>query len=584
MRRLMMQLTHDEIFQKIIHFNYPQQAGWIVNANTTVYIAGRAFGKDHGVVSPVTLRNMKGMPRGATAFISPTFIKAKTDMIPALIKAWEKFGFYEEIDFWVSKNIPSTIPHVKAYEHPREPQYSIFWRNGHVIRIIGLDNKKTANGQSNDYLVLNEGRFIKYEDFIARVKPTNRGNEDTDFVNLHYHHGTLITTDMPASAASKWILKYENEMDQVQIDLIVSFDLAYREALKEIGGEILSIDPTRSMIIKKDKDRLLETMRDLVANGRLTEALDKRFRKELKRLEDILFELRREAVNFIRASTLDNIDAVGVRFINEMKRDLSEKEFDRSILNIEVDEVKAPFYSTFSDELHGYDNINYDYVEAFEDAGALPQPWRKDGDIDPNRPLQMGCDWNKAMTCCVIGQEFPHVFKMLNALQVFDPERIRHLAKQIDDYYIDFPTKKIVHHFDHTATGEDAIKEKSYYVEMHDELTNLGWVVEDHYIGKAGGHGLRNKLFLRVYAEDDINTKAIRINSTNCKDNLIKSLANCGSKQSVEGVIKKDKDPELSPHVPPQEAPHFSDAHDTLYIGVFQDRLGDAGFEPDATM
>ncbi len=579
-----MQQAIEEIKQRIIHFNYKQQAAWIVNANTTVMIAGRAFGKDHGVVSPVTLRNMKGMPRGATAFISPTFIKAKTDMIPALVKAWEKFGFYEEIDFWVGRYIPTSVKHEKAYEHPREPQYSIFWKNGHVIRIIGLDNKKTANGQSNDYLILNEGRFIKYEDFISRVKPTNRGNEDTFFNDLHYHHGTLITTDMPASAASKWILKFEKDMDPEQIDLIVSFDLAYREAIKEIAGEILSIDPTRSDIIKKDKDRLLDTMRDLVANGKLTEALDKRFRKELKRLEDILFELRREAVNFIKASTLDNIDAVGVRYINEMKRDLTESEFNRSILNIEIDEVKNPFYSNFSDELHGYDDINYAYVEAFEDANALPQPWRKDDDLDPLRPLHVGCDWNKAMTCAVIGQEFQHVFKMLNALYVLDPERIRHLCMQIDDYYTGFPTKKIIHHFDHTATGEDAIKEISYYKEFNEQMTLLGWVVEDHYIGKAGGHGLRNKLFLRVYAEDDINTKPIRINSTNCKDTLMKSLTNCGSTQSVEGVIKKDKDPEKKGTVPPWEAPHFTDAHDTLYIGVFQDRLGDAGFEPDATM
>jgi hypothetical protein len=580
----MMRPQDNEIIQKIIHFNYPQQAGWIVNANTTVFVAGRAFGKDFGVVAPVGLRNMKGMPRGATAFITPTFIKAKTDMIPALVNSWEKLGFYEEIDFWVAKYIPSNIKHEKAYEHPREPQYSIFWKNGHVIRIIGLDSKKTANGQSNDYLILNEGRFVKYEDFIGRVKPTNRGNEDTKFADLHYHHGTLITTDMPASRLSKWILDYEKKMDQDQIDLIVTFDLAYREALKNIGDELLSIDPERSVIIKKDKDKLLETMRDLVASGKLTEALDKRFRKELQRLDDILFELRREAVHFIRASTLDNVDAVGVRYINEMKRDLSDAEFNRSILNLEIDEVSEPFYSNFNDELHGYDDINYAYLEAFDNLDELPQAWRKDDDLDKSRPLQGACDWNKRMTCMVIGQEFPHVFKIQNALQVFDPERIRHLAKQFDDYYAGYPTKKFIHHYDHTAIGEDSLKEKSYAQELHDELTNLGWTVEDNYIGKASGHGLRNKLFLRVYAEDDINTKPLRINSTNCKDNLMKSLSNCGSKQNVKGIIQKEKAPELSLSVDPREAPHFSDAHDTLYIGVFNDRLGDMVFEPDATM
>lgn len=575
-----MQIPNDDaVKQKIIHFNYPQQRAWIVNANTTVGIIGRAGGKDHGFVTPTLLRNVKGMPRGATAFVSPTYIKAKTDMVPALIKALEKFGFYEEIDFWVGKYIPASIPHDKAYEHPRDAEYSIFFKNGHTVRIIGLDNKKTANGQSNDFLLLNEARFIKHEDFISRVKPTNRGNEDTDFVNLHYHHGTLITTDMPRSVKSRWILDYEKEVDFEQIDLIVSFDYEQRELIKSIGHDMLGLDPKLSLQITIDKEKLLATMRDLVAKQKLTEALEIRFRKEINRLDDILFELRREAVYTIRASTLDNLDAVGVRFVNEMKRDLTDNEFDASILNEEVKSTDDPFYSTFNDEHHCYDDINYEYVELFKTAEVLPQPWRKDSDLDKSRPLQAACDWNKKMVCMEIGQEFPHAFKFLNSLEVFDPDRIKHLAKKFDNYYAGFPTRKVVHHFDHTAIGEDASREISYYQEFNQELRALGWTVEDHYIGQASTHRSRNKLFLRVYAEDDPGTKRCRINSTNCK-NLIKSLSDAGSYQTEAG-IKKDKRPELSKDVKPEHATHHSDAHDTLYIGVFQARLGEDDYEPD---
>lgn len=578
----MMQLQNDaDIKQKIIHFNYPQQRGWIVNANTTVAIIGRAGGKDHGFVTPVLLRNVKGLPRGATAFVSPTYMKAKTDMVPALIKALEKFGFYEEIDFWVGKNIPQNIPHEKAFEHPRDADYSIFFRNGHTVRIIGLDNKKTANGQSNDFLLLNEARFIKHEDFISRVKPTNRGNEDTDFINRHYHHGTLITTDMPRSNSSRWILDFEKEVDHEQIDLIVSFDFEQRELIKSIGNELVSLGQNVSLQVTIDKEKLLQVMKDLLKQGKLTEALEMRFRRELKRLDDILFELRREAVYCLRASTLDNLDAVGVRFINEMKRDLTDNEFDASILNEEVNSTDDPFYSTFNDEQHGYDDVNYEYVDLFKNLEDMPQPWRKDNDLDKTRPLQIACDWNKKMTCMEIGQEFTHAFKVLNSLAVFDPERIKHLCKKFDEYYNGYPTRKVVHHFDHTAIGEDASREIPYYQELKNELKALGWTVEDNYIGQASTHKSRNKMFLRVYAEDDPGTKRVRINSINCKD-LIKSLTDAGSYQTEAG-IKKDKRTEQSKDVKPQHSTHHTDAHDTLYIGVFQSRLGDNDYEPDYT-
>ncbi|HVW97504.1 MAG TPA: hypothetical protein VHA56_16140 [Mucilaginibacter sp.] len=572
---------------RITHFNIPQQRHWIVNANKSVVIAGRAFGKDHGLVSPVIIRNVRGMPRGATAFVVPTYVKAKNDMIGALTKAWEKFGLYEEIDYWIGRFIPANIKHEKAYEHPGEAQYSIFFRNGHVIRIIGLDNKKTANGQSNDYLILNEARFIKHEDFISRVKPTNRGNEDTFFNTLHYHHGMLITTDMPRTSGAKWIKKFEQQVDQERIDLIVSFDYEQRNYIKSLGDRMIGMDPTINQMVRYDQEKLLAAMRELLNKGKLTEALESRFRKELKRLSDILFELRRTATYTMRASTLDNIDAVQPNYIDEMFHDLTPREFNISILNLEEDGAEEPFYSNFNDELHCYDDIDYGYVELFDAHEVMPRPWKKDADLDITRPLQVACDWNKKITCMVIGQEFPFALKITNALFVKDPERIKHLARKFAIYYRDYPCKRLIHHYDSTAIGEDASREISYATEFYNELRDLGWEVEEHYIGQAASHNSRNKLFLRVYAEDDINTKPVRINRTNCGESLVISLSNAGSIETTDprtgkNIIKKDKRPEASKVLPPEHATHLSDAHDTLYIGVFHDRLGEEDFEADA--
>jgi len=175
------------------------------------------------------------------------------------------------------------------------------------------------------------------------------------------------------------------------------------------------------------------------------------------------------------------------------------------------------------------------------------------------------------------------VFKVLNSIEVLHPQRIKHLARKFNDYYKNFPTKKVVHHYDQNATGVDASREISFAQELSKELTGLGWQVEDHYIGPAPTHESRYKLFARVFAEDDRNTKPIRINRSNCGDNLVIALQNTGIIENPKGH-HKDKKPESLPSVQPQHAPHHTDALDTLYIGVFQSRIGSNDFEPDFTI
>jgi hypothetical protein len=410
----------DNLVERIAHFNYPQQQAWIVNANTTVAVIGRGGGKTHGFIAPITLRNVQGMPRGATAFVGPTYIKIKGDLIPSLTKALEKLGFYEEIDFWIGKFIPKTINHERPFECPQDPSYSIFWRNGHVDRLIGMDRKDSGNAQSNDYIINDESKFLNIKDFNSRILPTNRGNEDV-FSHLHYHHGLTFCTDRPTSIEGAWIFEYKKLMDQDQINLIVSFDHQKQELLKDMRASILK--------------------------EQLTEALNIRFRKELKRLDGILFELRREAVFYIEASTLDNIDVVGIKYIRDMERKLTPIEFNTSILNLEEEGVGFGFYGNFSLDKLGYDDIDYNYLDSQEDILAPDQPWKKDADIDVNRPLQIACDWNAAILNMEIGQEFQHAFKYLNDIDVLHPHRIPQLAKAFNDYYAGYPNRNLVHQY-----------------------------------------------------------------------------------------------------------------------------------------
>ena len=110
--------------------------------------------------------------------------------------------------------------------------------------------------------------------------------------------------------------------------------------------------------------------------------------------------------------------------------------------------------------------------------------------------------------------------------------------------------------------------------------------MEDHFIGQASRHDYRYKMWGRVHAEDQPNTKPVRYNRTNCKW-LIKSIEMAKTYEE-RGFQQKDKRPEkkATPEVDPtgdlrRSVTHKSDAHDTLYTGVFQERIGYADFEPD---
>ncbi|RVU01089.1 hypothetical protein EOD41_10775 [Mucilaginibacter limnophilus] len=572
-------LVH-EVQQKITHFNIPQQKAIIVNANIIVAIVGRAGGKTHGFISPTAIRNVKGMPRGGTGFVGPTYIKLENDLIPALTKALEKFGFYEGVDYWVGQSIPKSVKHEDPFECPRNPQYSIFWRNGHIFRIIGLDRKDSGNAQSNDFIINDEAKFTNRDAFNSRIVPTNRGNEDV-FGHLHYHHGILFCSDMPTSPESQWLFEYEEKMDPEQIDLIVSYDHALREYIKQIVDELLAAEPGLSQQVKFNRELLLSEMRNLVAKGKLHEALEKRFRKELQRLDGILFELRREAVYFVEASTLDNIDVVTERYLRQMKQVLTPRQFNASILNIREVGAEDKFYANFDEVKHTYVSVNYEYTDNYR-GKELPQPWRKDKDVDITRGLDISCDWGGKINCAAIGQEFPKEFRVLNGIFVKKPKRIIHLAKAINAYYIGYPVKKIRFYYDHTATKDDASNEDPYWKDFENAMVDLGWRVESIYIGGTASQDSRYKLFGRVYAEDDPDTKPMRINRNNCGD-MITAINSAGSYEEKE-KIKKDKKPERSKLVPPEHATHQTDALDNLYIGVFQNRLGSNDYEPDYTM
>ena len=72
---------------------------------------------------------------------------------------------------------------------------------------------------SLDYLIIDEAKFIDYEQLKDETFQANRGNE-MYFKNFPLHHGMTITSDMPITKKGSWFLSYKDKQDPELVKVI----------------------------------------------------------------------------------------------------------------------------------------------------------------------------------------------------------------------------------------------------------------------------------------------------------------------------------------------------------------------------
>ena len=134
--------------------------------------------------------------------------------------------------------------------------------------------------------------------------------------------------------------------------------------------------------------------------------------------------MRSVAVYYKEYSTLENLQLLGEEYIRQMKRDLTPKTFQTSILCQKIGISHDGFYSSMQ-EYHKYDASDFDYLdslgydriikEAQQDLYTIHATnqfstlnssldCRTDSDIDPMQPLCIGMDYNANINWIVCGQ------------------------------------------------------------------------------------------------------------------------------------------------------------------------------------
>jgi hypothetical protein len=528
---------------KKIHYNIPQLEYSLLRPQVGVAIMGRGTGKTEGPGAEFLARNAMDMPGSLGGIVSITYDKLLNMIIPALKVGWERMGFKENVHYWIRKAPPESLQIPKSYRQPDTNSHLIKWFNGSAMLLISIDRMSIANGASLAYIYADEVKFFQREKF-KEVLLAMRGQAHL-YGDLSCCESLLLTTDQPSpEMPGHWVYEMEADSDVERAGIILSIQYEIAELAKEL-------DEIRN---KKRADQL---------------------QRQIDRYLDDINEARKGFNYTLRASTLDNVHALGIRVIENLKKTLSPYEYALSVLNIKPDKSESAFYHLLSDEKHGYYAPNVEFIDGLDidRKGNRQKTCMWDGDLVLNQPLEIGCDYNSQINWVVIGQEKQDSYDILNSMWVQKPRKIKHLVEKFDRYYAEKKkyNKLVIFNYDHTAIGEDAKDDISFAVEWSNELRKLGWEVAENYLGKTSTHRSRFVLWQNIL-HGGPGLKPIRFNLANNIDLLIGMRATRTTKDK-EGSFKKDKSSELKSTVAPEHATHGGEAADTLVWAKYRERF-----------
>ena len=514
--------------KKKVYLNRAQQNVLDVGAKNTYIVASRGSGKSEGIDAPYLLRNVFAMPRSAGALLSPTYGKLLRNTLPAIFHALARWGYYRNIHYFVGRHPDKNLNFKKPYIDPVDYKYVMIWFNGSIQHLISFDMPMSANSMSLDYIAGFEGKFLDFEKVKNEVLPANRGNTNY-FAGCPWHHGQLYTTDMPTSKAGSWILEKEKEMDPELIEII----LQYQKELKQLKAS------------KKNPSKL-------------------------KQLQKELNQFRRHATYYAEFNVFDNIDVLGLDFVNDMARDLPPLIFQTAILNKKIKKIANGFYASLNEKLHYYTAYDNSYLEGldynFDAVGR--ETYLKDSDVDPDLPLEFANDYNAAINSLVCGQKIDNICRTLKSFYVKTPDKLKEVVNKFADYYALRSNRDVIYYFDSTAIFDTPTDSESFADVVINTLSSRGWNVEPVYIGKPVKHALKHQWFDNAFKGHPEFLYPM-FNSDN-NEYLLMAMDQSGVKQGRNG-FEKDKDPEKkadSVEEPDEYKTHITDAWDTMYIGM----------------
>ncbi|MBQ8223971.1 MAG: hypothetical protein IJZ86_01210 [Bacteroides sp.] len=549
------------VWEEEIALNPAQMAYLLMPAKNKYVIYSRGTGKSFIVGAEVD-ENVRLMPRGVTTFAQSTYGQALTKTLPSTFKLLEQLGYkrYDTKtktgDYVVCRTPPEGW--FRPYEHLMNYEHCITFSNGHCLYILTQDGN--SRGPNADYNITDEALTLDKEQFDQEVAPTNRGNEHLFGLKsknpILKHHGNAFFSSMPYEPEQKWLLEpakyYEeekgihlfdvwNRIVKLQMQLIDAKLNADAAMFKEVWNETIRLRRTITPFVSRD--------------GNL----------------------------FILASIFDNLANVGLSYVIGQYKVMDRLTFMIEILNFIVDKIDHCYYNL--DERHRYYNATNDsYIRDF--AENTDFAWqqlaetdsRMDADCNPNKPLEMVCDWGSSACFMEVAQpgHFDFVTKTLYPNRIVDNTINEFFVKRSEEndtevnaiidkfchYYRFHPCKQVNYYRDRYGDAHRANSKKTYNETAIDRLESKGWKVRQFtHRGMEPPQHDKYLLWSSITAETDERYPLKRFNATKCKYILI-SMNNTRVRTNSYGKWEKDKRSERNDSILPEEATHFGDCVD----------------------
>ena len=519
------ELVHKE------YFNDPQLYSLAMNTRDEVIVAGRGMGKG-AIQAGRLMTNFQGMPGSMGGFVSPSVKRCLTNILPSMLIHLERWGFKRDLHYVVGKRPWKALHWKSPIFTPVNWENTISFYNGSVCNIISQDRAGTSNSMSLDYIIIDEAKFINFEQLKDETFQANRGNEQY-FHNFPLHHGMTITSDMPVTKKGSWFLSYKDDMDKELVEAIEGLVYAKWRA--------------------KHQQKAMPSQADAI-------------QKKIDRIDAKLSFLRSKCLLYKEYTSIQNLALLGEEFIRRAKRDLPPLTFATSIMCKRIEISTDGFYGGMREDVNLYTapNENVLNLEALND-GAIPNDCRQDSDLDAQLPLIIAFDANANINWLVCGQVGKDgKLRVLKSFFVKYERKIPELLDDFNDYYRYHRRRQVVFYYDATFVGNSyGTHSESFYRMIITGLRRKGWNVKSKYIGKPMNHILKNDLINRMFRGRAHHL--VLINRDNNPDLLI-SITSAGVKNG-----QKDKSGEKLAETEEdklESRTDGSDAFDTLCIGV----------------
>ena len=513
------------------YFNDPQLYSLAMNTRDEVIVAGRGMGKG-AIQAGRLMTNFQGMPGSMGGFVSPSVKRCLTNILPSMLIHLERWGFKRDLHYVVGKRPWKALHWKSPIFTPANWENTISFYNGSVCNIISQDRAGTSNSMSLDYIIIDEAKFINFEQLKDETFQANRGNEQY-FHNFPLHHGMTITSDMPVTKKGSWFLSYKDDMDEELVEAIEGLVYAKWRA--------------------KRQQKAMPSQREAL-------------QRKIDRIEAKLSFLRSKCLLYKEYTSIQNLALLGEEFIRRAKRDLPPLTFATSIMCKRIEISTDGFYGGMREDVNLYTapNENVLNLEALND-GAIPNDCRQDSDLDAQLPLIIAFDANANINWLVCGQVGKDgKLRVLKSFFVKYERKIPELLDDFNDYYRYHRRRQVVFYYDATFVGNSyGTHSEAFYRMIITGLRRKGWNVKSKYIGKPMNHILKNDLLNRMFRGRAHHL--VLINRDNNPDLLI-SITSAGVKNG-----QKDKSGEKLAETEEdklESRTDGSDAFDTLCIGV----------------